>query len=199
VQKILDDMPVVLRTGEPGLLARAYFMDVGTYNNNIDDGAYNFNTPSLDLGVNNIRRNYPNTLSAGSLTENHYYTVPISEAIPTNSSAVYTLNYSSNAVALNSASCGTINIYVIRTTGGVTVTFFGKNIATAGIGAIDFTGLFVNGSNVAHLVFYAGNNSTGSSAGNLNMTLLGTAMGVTNFLGGVLTDAGTVNPTTDPA
>jgi hypothetical protein len=186
-------------TGEPGLLARCFFAEAGTYNNNIDDGAYNYNTPSLDLGINNFRRNYPNTLSTGDLTENRYYTVPISEAIPTNSSAVYTLNYSSSAPALNAASCGTINIYIVRGIGAVTVTFFGKNIASVGVAPINFTGLFVNGSNVAHLVFYAGNNGTGTSAGNLNITLLGTGMGVSEFLGGVLTNAGTSNPTTDPA
>ena len=186
-------------TGEPGLLARCFFADSGTYSNNIDDGAYNFNTPSLDLGVNNFRRNYSNSLAQGSLTENRYYTVPISDAIPTNSSIVYTLSYSSTAPALTSASCGTINIYVYRTSGAVTVSFFGKNIVSAGTGPIDFTGLFVNGSNVPHLVFYAGNNGSGTSAGNLNITLLGTAVGVSNYLGGVLTNAGTSNPTTNPA
>jgi hypothetical protein len=170
-----------------------------TYNNNIDDGAYNFNTPSLDLGANNFRRNYSTFLAQGSLTENRYYTVPIGDAIPTNSSVVYTLSYSSTAPALTSASCGTINIYVYRTSGAVTVSFFGKNIVTSGAGAINFTGLYVDGSNVARLVFYAGNNGTATSAGNLNITLLGTAVGVSNYLGGVLTNAGTSNPTTDPA
>jgi hypothetical protein len=186
-------------TGEPGTLTRLYYAEAGTYNNNIDDGAYNYPTPSIDLGNNNFRRNYQQSLTQGSLIENHYYTVPIAEAMPTNSSAVFTLSYSSNAAALNSASCGTINIYVYRTTGSVTVSFFGKNIATAGTGAIDFEGLFVNGSNVPHLVFYASNNGTATAAGNLNITLLKTSQNVSSYLGGALTDAGTSDPTTDPA
>ena len=188
-------------TGEPGLLARCYFADTGTYSNNIDDGAYNYNTPSVDLGLNNINRTYTRPLNQGSLTENHYYTVPITTAIPTNSSATFTLTYASNAVALNSASCGTINIYVYRTTGAVTVSFYAKNIVTSGAGAINFTGLYVDGSNVANLVFYAGNNGTASSAGNLSMNLINTSVGnnFSTYLGGVLTDAGTSDPTTNPA
>jgi hypothetical protein len=186
-------------TGEPGILARCYFMDTGTYNNNIDDGAYNYNTPSLDLGLNNVVRVYTRPLSQGTLTENHYYTVPITTAIPANSSATFTLSYSSTAPALTSASCGTINIYVYRISGAVTVSFFGKNIVTSGIGAIDFTGLFVNGSNIAHLVFYAGNNSSGTSAGNLQVNLISSSFNINAYLGGVLTDAGTSNPTTSPA
>ena len=185
-------------TGEPGVLARCFFADTGTYSNNIDDGAYNYNTPSLDLGLNNFARAYTRPLAQGSLTENHYYTVPITTAIPTNSSATFTLSYASNATALNSASCGTINIYVYRTSGAVTVSFFGKNIVTSGVGPINFTGLYVN-ANTAYLVFYAGNNSTASSAGNLQINLISAATGITAYLGGALTDAGTSNPTTDPA
>jgi len=185
-------------TGEPGVLARCYFADTGTYNNNIDDGAYNYNTPSLDLGLNNFARAYTRPLAQGSLTENHYYTVPITTTIPTNSSATFTLSYASNAVALTSASCGTINIYVYRTSGAVTVSFFGKNIVTSGAGAINFTGLYVN-ANTAYLVFYAGNNGTASSAGNLQINLISSAARISAFLGGALTDAGTSNPTTDPA
>ena len=186
-------------TGEPGTLARCYFADTGTYNNNIDDGAYNYNTSSLNLGNNNVVRSYTRPLSQGSLTENHYYTVPITAAIPTNSSATFTLSYSSNAAALNSASCGTINIYVYRTSGAVTVSFYAKNIVTAGVGPINFTGLYVDGSNIAYLVFYASNNGTASSAGNLQINLISSSVNLTSYLGGVLTDAGTSNPTTAPA
>jgi hypothetical protein len=186
-------------TGEPGLLARCYYADTGTYSNNIDDGAYNYNTPSVDLGLNNIRRTYTQPLTQGSLTENHYYTVPITDAIPANSAATFTLTYSSAAPALSSASCGTINIYVYRTSGGVVVSFYGKNIVTSGAGAINFTGLYVDGSNVANLVFYAGNNGTATSAGNLQVNLISSGVTMNHYLGGLLADAGTSNPTTNPS
>ena len=186
-------------TGEPGTIARLYYLDTGTYSNNIDDGGYNYPTPSVDLGINNVRRSYAITLSQGSLTENHYYTVPIAVAFPTNSAATYSLKYASAAPALNSASSGSIDIYVYRGSGSVTVSFNAKNIVGTGVGAIDFTGLYVDGSNIPYLVFYAGNNGTASSAGNLSIALEPTAVSVPAYLGGVLVDAGTSDPTTDPA
>lgn len=186
-------------TGEPGLLARCYFADTGTYSNNIDDGAYNYNTPSVDNGQNNFRRAYSSTLAQGSLTENHYYTVPIASVIGTNSAFSYSLKYSANAAALNSVSSGTINIYVYRTNAAATVSFFGKNLVGTGAGAIDFKGLYINGSNVPFLVFYAGNNGTATSAGNLQITLDFSSVTGTAYLGGALTDAGTSDPTTNPA
>ena len=79
------------------------------------------------------------------------------------------------------------------------LSFYAKNIVSVGTGPINFTGLYVDDSNIAHLVFYANNNGTNSSAGNLQINLISSASGATSYLGSLLEDAGTTNPTSSPS
>jgi hypothetical protein len=67
---------------------------------------------------------------------------------------------------------------------------------TAGQASANFVGVYIDGSNIAHLVFFVGDNGTSTSQGRLNVTVMGVENAITLTLGATATDRGTSNPST---
>lgn len=180
--------------GEPGNFTQCFRVEDATYANRIMGEGLNFPIQSRFGGSNNVIGWTGGTV--GSLTENRYYRVKFTRALTNYCAGSYRLRWSSNAAALGSVSAGYAEINVRKAAGAPVFSSAGKVQSSTGAGAINLVGIFLNPNNELEAVFYAGNNGTGTSAGNLVFDVVGAGIGATVVQNNVFNDAGTVDPST---
>lgn len=182
--------------GEPGTNSAPYIFDAGTNNNVFPLLPFNYDLGGSDLGDRNTVSQWMRTYTRSylSLAENHYYSIPISDAMATNYvAALAHISWSSRAPGILSSSSGYARVSLTRDTAvsaSILENTFKLNAVPVRFAGVMFT------ANVPKIVFYVGNNGTATSTSRLDASLQGIEGLIPLFLGPTATDEGTVDPST---